>query len=140
MSLRGAERRLRVGAERVAGVRAADVRADRAGEPVTIGGGILEVVGVAELSCVRVRIFAGILDQRRAARPAPDELRGETHARLRVAPARLIPRGPIQELPERRHILCHLAEDEIGAVAAQVVPHGAIGCRARRTSCCSDGR
>ena len=88
--------------ERVARVRAADVRADRAarrragrarGSSRSRSPRRGRVVGV------------GRERERRAARPAADHLRGEPEPRLRVARAVGAPRRTVEEAPEAGHVL-----------------------------------
>ena len=105
--------------ERVARVRAADVRADRTARAAGVVCVVGEVVRVGEARIVRVRRQR----ERGAAGPAADHLRGESKARVRVAAAVVAAGGLVGEAPEPADVLAQLAEDEVAAV---------VGARARR--------
>ena len=111
------------GVERVAWMRAADVRADRAAGSAGVELVVAEVVRGGEARVVGV----GRERERRAARPAPDHLRGEPEPRRRVARAVGAPRHPVEEAPEPGYVLPQLPDDEVAAVAPQVGAAGALG-------------
>ena len=100
--------------ERVARVRASRVRAGRALEAA-------QIVAVAEVVvAARVGAELGIVPlrgerERRAALPAPDHLGAEQRLVLAARGLRA------QVLPVRRHLRVQLAEDDVGAVAAEHV-------------------
>ena len=74
------------------------------------------------------------LDQRRAARPATDHLRGQRDARLDCGRRRTRRRSFVDERPEPCHVLPELTEDQIASVHAKVAP------RADRPAPAAEGR
>ena len=105
-------------------VHAADVRADRAAQPLRVAAVVERVV--ARLVGHQRRVLGvrrGV--ERRAVAPAADELGGQ---QLLAAGIEL--GGLAQPPPERRDVLAQLAVDDVGAVAAQLVRRRGGGQRA----------
>ena len=110
--------------QRVARVRPADVRPERAGESVRVSRHEGEVV-VAPTVAAEGRIVPdGSKDEGRAARPSADQLRGQPAPPLRIARPVGTSRPGVHEPPEASDVLGELAPDEVGAVPPEVLARG----------------
>src|SRR5947209_9241022 len=106
----------RWGIERIAVIRAANMRADGTLAAVCIRLEVRKVVLISEFRIVCL----GREDQRGTTLPAPHHLRREAGLFGRIAAAVIVPGRVVQKPLEPGHILTQLAKDEVGAVAAQV--------------------
>ena len=99
--------------QRVSWIGPTDVRADRTADPI-------EVVAIAEVALLRVRVPIGSERQRRSASPSADELRRDALLlRLGVGVERAL-RRVLQERPERSHVLRELSEHDVGAIQTEL--------------------
>ena len=104
--------------ERVARVRSADVRADRAVQARWVGCVVSEPVAILEHRDVAL----GGQYERGAARPASNQLGGDPDAAIEP----LVVGRVMGEAPEGGHVLLELAQHEVAAVPAEVASAAAL--------------